>query len=302
MRGVIAEYCTKAILSQLISFISNSAFQLKMTTNFRFLLSLILFLSAIFLYSQNSSDFEYRIVENKAWDVGEKLKFRVYYESLLTGQVNAGTAEVEVRKTNRKFNDRATFHIVGTGKSNRTFDFFFKVRDRFESYVDIESLSPHHFIRRTKEGGYVRDDDVYFDHKNAVATSRRKTKPIVPYVQDILSAAYFARTLNADTLEVGDNISINFFLDDSLYNSYIQFQGRELVETDLGVFRCLAFKPMVATGEVFSNPYPMTLWITDDENRIPVLAKSAVIVGSVKIELIDLSGLKNPITSRVRNK
>lgn len=250
--------------------------------------------------SQQAPEFEYRKVENNAWETGEMLKYRIFYESLLTGQVNAGTAEIEVKKSSRKFDGREVYHIVGIGKSNRTFDMFFKVRDRFETFIDKEAIAPHHFIRRTKEGGYVRDDDVDFDHKAAIAASRRKTKPIIPYVQDILSAAYYARTLNADTLKVGDNISVNFYLDDSLYVSVIQFQGRELVETSLGVFRCLAFKPMVATGEVFSNPYPMTLWITDDENKIPVLGKSAVIVGSVMMELIQYSGLKNPVRSKIK--
>lgn len=253
-------------------------------------------------FSQDSTNFIYRKVENNAFEAGEKLRYKVYYESLLTGKVNAGIAEIEVQQTNRKFNGREVYHIVGTGRSNRAFDLFFKVRDRFESFVDKEALAPHFFIRRTREGGYVRDDDVYFDHKKAIAKSRRDTSDIVPWVQDIISAAYYARTLDADTLKVGDNIPINFFLDDSLYISVIQFVGRQMVQTELGVFRCLTFKPMVATGEVFSNPYPMTLWITDDENKIPVLAESAVIVGSVKMELIRYWNLKNPVNARVRRR
>lgn len=264
------------------------------------LLICILFPTAIF--SQTPDNFTYRSVENNAWTVGENLKFKVYYESLLTGKVNAGTAEIDVKRSLRKFDNREAYHIIGTGKSNRAFDWFFKVRDRFESYVDKDALIPHHFVRRTREGGYVRDDDVDFDHKNCIATSRRKTKPITPNVQDIISAVYYARTLSADTLKVGDNISINFYLDDSLYVSVIQFQGREIVETDLGKFRCLAFKPMVVTGEVFSNPYPMTLWVTDDENKLPILAKSAVIVGAVKMELTGYAGLKNPVRSKLAGK
>lgn len=268
----------------------------------RSILILICLLFTSEIFPQTTDNFSYRSVENKAWAVGENLKFKVYYESLLTGKVNAGTAEIDVKRSVRKFDNRETYHIVGTGKSNRAFDWFFKVRDRFESFVDKEALIPHHFVRRTREGGYVRDDDVDFDHNRGIATSRRKTKPITPNVQDIISAVYYARTLSADTLKVGDNISINFYLDDSLYVSVIQFQGREIVETDLGKFRCLAFKPMVVTGEVFSNPYPMTLWVTDDENKLPILAKSAVIVGSVKMELTGYSGLKNPIRSKMASK
>jgi hypothetical protein len=256
----------------------------------------VFFIFFTFGFAQES---EYRTIENTAFDIGEKLKFKVYYESLLTGKVNAGTASLEVKSSNRRFNGREVYHIVGIGKSNPAFDMFFKVRDRYESYVDKEGLFPHLFIRRTKEGGYIKDDDVYFDHENLTAKSFTATKDITPYIQDIVSASYYARTLSADTLEEGDNVSVNFFLDDSAYISVIQFVGRQVVETDLGIFRCLTFQPMVATGEVFSNPYPMTLWITDDENKLPILGKSAVVVGSVKMELIKYWGLRNPIESKL---
>ena len=253
------------------------------------------------VYSVSSQEFEYRKVENNTFDVGEKLKFKVYYHSFLTGKVNAGTATLEVKKSNRRFNKRETFRIVGIGKSNAAFDIFFKVRDRFESYVDKEALIPHLFIRRTKEGGYVMDDDVYFDHENGLAKSRTATKPINANIQDIISAAYYLRTFDFSNAREGQNYSVDFYLDDSAYVSIIQFVGREVVETELGVFKCLAFKPMLATGEVFSNPYPMTLWVTDDKNKLPILAKSEVIVGSVKMELIKFSGLLYPIDTRIKH-
>lgn len=160
---------------------------------------------------------------------------------------------------------------------------------------------PHLFIRRTKEGGYEKDDDVYFDHQALTAQSRKKTTRITPYIQDVISATYFARTFDASTLVEGENISINFFLDDSSYVSVIQYVGKEIIETELGRFRCLTFKPMVATGEVFDNPYPMTLWVTDDKNKVPILAKSEVIVGSVKMELVKYSGLANPVEARLED-
>jgi hypothetical protein len=256
----------------------------------------ILLLFAFFQTANiHGQEFAYRAIENNAFQVGETLKYKVYYESLITGKVNAGTAKLEVKNTNRRFYGRDAYHIVGIGKSNPAFDMFFKVRDMYESYVDKAGIFPYLFVRRTREGGYVKEDDVYFDHINNTAKSRNDTTNISRYIQDIVSASYYARTLSADTLEEGDQISVNFFLDDSAYISVIEFAGRQVVETELGIFRCLAFKPMVATGEVFSNPYPMTLWVTDDENKLPVLGKSAVIVGSVKMELIKYSGLKNPI-------
>ncbi len=258
---------------------------------------LLLFLFLI--YPASSQEFEYRKVENNTFEVGEKLKFKVYYDSFVTGKVNAGTATLEVKKTNRRFNKREVYHIVGIGKSNPAFDLFFKVRDRFESYMDKEALIPHLFIRKTKEGGYVMEDEVYFDHENGLAKSSRTTKEIQANIQDIISAAYYLRTFDFSEAIVGQNYSVDFYLDDSAYVSVIQFAGHETVETQLGVFSCLAFKPMVATGEVFSNPYPMKLWVTDDENKLPVLARSEVVIGSVKMELIKFSGLRHTMDAKI---
>jgi hypothetical protein len=235
----------------------------------------------------------------QAFKKGEKLEFRVFYNALLTGNVTAGYATLEVKPDENTMNGRPVYHVVGEGTSRRAFDWFFKVRDRFESYFDIDSYIPYYFIRRTREGGYVKDDDVKFDHNLEYASSRNALKKIPYGVQDIISAFYYARTLDFSDARIGQNYHIPFFLDDSVYTSVIQFHGREKVKIGLGEFKCLKFKPMVATGSVFSNPYPMTLWVTDDDNRIPVLGESAVVVGSVKMELINYSNIANTIKAKV---
>jgi hypothetical protein len=109
--------------------------------------------------------------------------------------------------------------------------------------------------------------------------------------QDFISAFFYARTVDISGLKAGDYFPLAFFLDDSLYISRIYFEGRDVVETEAGKFRCIKFKPMVATGNIFSQPYPMDIWVTDDQFRIPVLARSGVIVGSVKMELTEYKGL-----------
>ena len=88
---------------------------------------------------------------------------------------------------------------------------------------------------------------------------------------------------------------MDFYLDDSVYVSKIIFDGREKIKTDFGELMCMKFKPQVAVGEVFQQPYPMTLWVSDDKNKIPVLAKSGVFVGSVTIELLEFEKLKYPL-------
>ncbi len=239
-----------------------------------------------------------RTVRNEAFDRGETLKYRVYYHSVITGNVTAGYGAITIMDTNHKFNGRNTYHIVASGKSSRFFDWFFKVNDRFESYMDEKALIPWYFVRRTREGGYKKDDDVNFYHFNGTASSRKAITHIPDNVQDIISAFYFARTLNQETIKPGDLIYLPFFLDDSVYYSKVRFFGRETIKTSMGKIRCLKLKPMMVKGATFKDDYPMTLWVSDDANKIPILAESEVIVGSVKLELISYSGLVNPFSAK----
>ncbi|HPG32351.1 MAG: DUF3108 domain-containing protein [Lentimicrobiaceae bacterium] len=240
-----------------------------------------------------------RTIENAAFTTGEKLTFRVYYHSLVTGKVTAGEANLEIKKNTVKKNGRDAYHIIGSGQSKGAFNFFFKVNDRFETFVDEQALIPWQFTRRTREGGYKKDDEVNFRQTMGLAVSRNAVTKIPENTQDILSVFYYARTLDVTGLQMGDSFPLSFFLDDSLYVSKIVYLGKEKIKTELGEFNCLKFKPMVLKGNVFNEPYPMQLWITDDLNRLPVMVQTAVIVGSVKMELIEYQGLKNPFNSKV---
>jgi len=229
---------------------------------------------------------------------GETAKYRVFYDSWLTSWVTAGYGYISITDERKMINGRPTFHFEVIGKSAGLFNLFYKVNDRFESYTDEEKLIPYHFKRRTREGSYRYEDDVDFDHNKGLAKSRRAVKRVPPGIQDIVSAFYYMRTLEFSGIQEGHEYSLDFFLDDSAYVSKIIFLGREVVETRLGKFNCMKFKPMVAQGEIFQEPYPMTIWVTDDRNKAPVLIKSTVIIGSVTIELIEVDGLKYPMESQ----
>ena len=237
---------------------------------------------------------------NLSFREGEKLKFKVYYDSRLTGKVNAGHATLEVMKENKTVLDRPVYHVVGEGKSHGAFDWFYKVRDRFESYIDKETLQSLYFVRRTREGDYKKDDEIIFDRQTNTATSRKRKTKLLPGTQDLVSSLYYARNLNLEEAKIGQNFPLNFFLNDSVYVSIIQYLGKESIKVGSGHFNCLKFKPMVATGKVFSEPYPMTVWVTDDENHIPVLVQSAVVIGSINMELESWSGIAYPLSSKVK--
>ncbi len=229
---------------------------------------------------------------------GEFLKYRVFYDSWMTSWMTSGYGTMRIDPEWGEVSGRQAYHITVEGYSVGLFDLFYKVRDRFESYLDEEAMMSLKFIRYTREGGYKRDDTVFFDHQELKARSLRAVKDITPYVQDMVSAFYFVRTWDFEDAKENDKYYLDFFLDDSLYRSEIIFLGRQTIKTDLGKMKCLKFKPRVASGEIFQEQYPMELWVTDDKNKIPVMIKSAVIIGSVKIELVEYSGLRYPLGGR----
>ena len=253
----------------------------------------------IFILLQTISILAQDTVSNNAFQAGEHLKYRVYYNSAM-GNFSAG--DVEVTVNGEIENNSLFFKISGTGETNSFFDLFYKVRDRFESRIDSETLLPSHFIRRTKEGNYVHDDDIYFNREDNIAVSRSGEKSIPSSVHDIISAVYFMRTLNVEDFGSDSSYYINFFLDDSVYQSKILFEGKVILETEWGWIPCLKVKPMMATGEVFSRKYPLTVWITADENHIPVMAGSDIIVGSVRMELVEYDGLRHPFIKPLTKK
>jgi hypothetical protein len=259
------------------------------------LVAFLVYCLATPLFSQ-----ELKPVRNEAFIPGERLTYECFYDSYITGKVRAGDVVTEVKFAKKEIDGRDVYHIIGEGRSRGAFSFFYKVKDRFESFVDTEFLVPWVFIRRTHEGDYIYNDDVRFFQFSGCYASTRMNKKMPVGTHDIVSAVYFARTFDLTEAKQGDVFPVTFLLDDSVYTSAILFESRELVETDLGMFRCIHVKPMVVTGNVFSQPYPMDIWVTDDKNHIPILVKSGVIIGSVKMMLIEYKGLANPLSARIK--
>jgi hypothetical protein len=243
-----------------------------------------------FLFSQDT-------VINHAFKTGEYLKYRVYYSSAV-GNFTAGEAILTVGKWEDKKAGKTkdVYRITGIGNSKGMFNWFYKVRDKFETFTDKNTLLPYAFIRKTREGKYEQDDIVIFDREeNEAITNSIEVKAIPPNVHDMISAFYYMRTITLEDFDADSMYFINFFLDDSVYVSAVKFMGKSEINTKWGDIGCLKFAPMMASGEVFADKYPMSVWISDDENHIPILVESAVIVGSVKMELIEFGGLVNPM-------
>ncbi|MEI6764467.1 MAG: DUF3108 domain-containing protein [Bacteroidota bacterium] len=244
-----------------------------------------------------------REVTNTVFQRGEILTYRVYYESLLTGKVTAGILTMEVTKDNKVINERNTFHITAVGKTKGAFNFFFKVLDRYETYMDEKSLVPWLFIRRVDEGSYIINQDVTFNQNKNVAyfkdNKRKRSSTVVtpPNIQDILSAIYYMRSYDFANINTNDELPVKFMLDDTVFSSKVTYLGKSSIDIGIGKVKCIKLKPQVITGSVFKDPYPVIVYASDDKNRIPIYAEGEVLVGKVKMELVNWSGLKNSFSA-----
>jgi hypothetical protein len=241
------------------------------------------------LSTQSESE-PFKPANKNAFQPGETLTYRLHY-----GIVDAGRAVLEVKEEDKKFLNRSSYHVVGIGTSTGAFDWFFKVRDRYESYVDRDALVPFVFLRNVDEGGYkIKQTYVYNHHKKEVITEGKKYT--VPHgVQDMISAFYYARNLDFSDAKEGQIYSIPSFVDEEIWNLKIKFVGRENLKTDLGTFRCLKFRPIIQKGRVFKKEEDLNVWISDDGNHIPIRAQAEILVGSIKMDLLEYKGLANPV-------
>lgn len=238
-------------------------------------------------------------LRNSAFKDGEKLYYQIFY-SVIGIYINAGYAsfssEIEI------YNNKPVYHIVGNGTSNTKYDFIFKVRDRYESYIDTATLKPYKFIRDVQEGDFKMYENVTFNQLANTAVNKTGVYKTPNCVQDVLSMIYYARNINFDSYKAGDKIPFNMFLDNETHNLYIKYLGKETIKTAYGKFKAIKFMPLLIKGTVFEGGEGMTVWVSDDDNHIPLRIESPIVVGSVKVDLVGHTNLRNPFTSAIRFK
>lgn len=262
-----------------------------------FLKSLVLFL---FLLIGTSSTQAQCLEKNFAFQAGEKLVFRGYYN---WGFLWVAAGEVELSVAADRYENKDVFKIKGEGKNVKAFDWFFKLRDTLTCYADRKTLSPYYFDRRTHEAKYDAHHEYWFDYPNNKINSKiqkrekpvkRDTIQIKPCTFDILSVAYYVRNLDFSKHKKGDKIPLSMLIDNEIHSLYIRYRGLETIKTKSGErFECLKFSPLLVEGTMFKGGEDMTVWLSNDDNRIPIMVEAKVLVGSVKGILENYDGLRN---------
>ncbi|NNC62356.1 MAG: DUF3108 domain-containing protein [Eudoraea sp.] len=231
---------------------------------------------------------------HEAFKPGEWLKFRIHY-----GFLNASYATLHVKTDS--VGETPVYHVVGRGKTTGFASIFFKVDDTYESYFDMNNGKPYRFIRKVDEGGYTKDIEINFDYdrKEALLDDKKNDKKfnfdLGGNIQDLVSGFYYLRNnYEIGDLEIGKSIQLNMLYDDDgVFMFKLKYLGKDILKTKFGKVECLKFRPYVQAGRVFKEQESLTLWVSNDLNKIPIRIKADLAVGSLKADLDGYNGLKH---------
>lgn len=228
------------------------------------------------------------------YQAGENLTYKLKY-----GILSVATGTLKVEKSKLRFSNPNAFHLSAFGQTSGLFAVY-KVRNKYDSYIDGNTYLPYLYIEDIHEGSYTREEYATFDHRNKKVSGKKGTftSPTSQFF-DLLSAYYFSRNLDLSSLKKGDSFKLTYFLNDEVAQLGIKYIGIEKIKTSLGELECIKFSPEITPGRIFRKDSQLFLWVTNDGNRIPVKAQVEILVGTVTMELVSAKGLKHTLGKRV---
>lgn len=235
---------------------------------------------------------------------GEKITYEVAYN---WGFIWVNAGEVYFKTDTTIINGKTYFYFDSFGKSYKFYDWFFKVRDRYQSVVDPTTFHPLWFKRNTYEGGFQVNNryDFDFEKGKVISSVEHSDKPLTvdtlnldSCIFDVLSAVYYARNIDFSKYKPGDKIPINFIIDGEFYELYIRYLGNENIKNRDGKqYNCIKFSAMLVEGTLFKGGEDLYVWVSDDKNKIPIFVVAKILIGSVKAYLTGYEGLKYKLNS-----
>jgi hypothetical protein len=254
----------------------------------------VLFFTANLLPIQ--ADDEFCGIRNTAFQAGEIVTFKAFY-SLASVYFSAGEAVFTVGL--EQLAGKTVYHVTGTGNSNSFVDDFFKVRDKYETFIDTGSLQPYKFIRNVNEGGYKTYENITFNRTTNTAITTARVFKVPSCIQDVLSSIFYARNIDFNKYKSQDTIPFSMFLDNQVYHLHIRYLGKEIVKTRYGKFRAIKFKPLLIKGTIFEGGEKMNVWVSDDQNHLPLRIESPVTVGKIYADMMSYRNPRYPLTSLI---
>ena len=223
------------------------------------------------------------------YKLGEKLKYDVSFLGFKVGDGTLNISSIE------KIDEKTCFHIIGQGKTSSFFDFFFKVRDKYETYLDTSLILPVKFRRDISEGGFKKQQLYTFNHSDSIVFFEDSSCNIFGLTQDMLSALFFARTFSSDSIIKNDAFNIPIFMDEENYMLQIKYLKKDTIMTNFGKIECLVFQPLMQEGRVFEDGEKMRVWITNDKNHLLVKVETQIWAGKIDAIITEIDKIKYPL-------
>jgi hypothetical protein len=238
-------------------------------------------------------------IRNTTTQNGEQISYTVYY-SVAGAYVAAGTASF----TNavEQLNGKTVYHVKGEGRTNSKYDWLYKVRDTYESFIDTANMQPLKFVRDVTEGSHKKYESISFNRAVNTAITDSGVYKVPACIQDVLSTIYYARNIDFSKYKPNDKIPFNMFLENEVHELYLRYLGRQEVKTKYGKFRAIKFKTLLVSGTIFKGGEDMTVWVSDDANHVPVRIETEILIGSIKVDMTGYKNLRYAFTSMEKKK
>ena len=264
---------------------------------------IILLTGFVFVVAFNFSQRNTLEVHNhKNFAVGEQIEFKINY-----GVFTVGKAKMKIHKTIHNINYRGCYKVDAWGKTSGLVSWISRVDDNWGAYVDTISLVPHISYRNIKEGRYRKNELVKFDHttnnievKEFNDSTGQFKEPMyyaspTKNTRSIISVFMYLRTIDFNSMPIGDTLMIPSFFEDTFYELEIIYKGKGKVKTKVGKFNAIKLVPIIPDNKIFDGENSITMWLSDDNNRLPIKVEADLFIGSSGIEIIHYEGVKNPI-------
>ena len=252
-----------------------------------------------------------RTVSDKesAFAHGEEAAFTLHYQ---WGLIDSDVASATVRIDSLTYNGEKAYKCTMRGRTTWMYDLVFKVREDFQSWFTRDGMRPLRFYRHSKEGRYEAKNTYIYDwaaaepviHAQMYTSKKGESSFDIPLTRctfDLPTLFYYARNMNIDIIEQGKKYPMTFAVDDEVFNVYFILHGREQIKVaGIGTVNTLKFGAKLLEGEVFKGEDDMIIWVSDDDNRLPVCFEAPLLIGLAKGRMTSYKNLKYPFTSLVK--
>ncbi|MBN1649752.1 MAG: DUF3108 domain-containing protein [Bacteroidales bacterium] len=227
------------------------------------------------------------------FESGEKLTYSAHYHWGLFW-MEAGEVIFQVDTENTQ--SGKILKMKSIGRTLPKYDWLFKVRDTFSSTAVYPEMKPLTFKRSNSEGkDWVRNSYVFDYTQNLLARdmesnvfARRIDTIVLPNVKllDIQTAVYYARLWNLEKAKPGDQRLLQIMLVGEFFTIPMTYQGKEIVKHENGKrYRCHKITTEVVAGMIFKANQEISIYVSDDENQIPLVVKAPILIGKVEAYL-----------------